>query len=274
MSDALRLAIGTLTRFPIAPPSRVDRRVARNAMLMAPLIGLILGVLAAVLIFGVRQIAGPEFLEGASSTLVRRTTIVDLLAATLAIGGLAWVTRALHLDGLADTADGFGVRGDRETRIAAMKDPHIGAFGSITVGFCVLIQIIALAASIRVGHGSLAIIVAVATGRLALTWSCVRGVPAARADGLGASVAGTVPRLGAAIATIVLIGIAIAYGLLDDDATRRLAVVAGCSVVVGLGGVWWLRRSAIRAFGGITGDTLGAGVEVATAIVLVVLIVA
>ena len=274
MSDSLRLAIGTLTRFPVRPPGQVDRRVARNAMLMAPLIGLLLGVLAAAIVFGVRELAGPEFLEGAASRLVRRTTLVDLLAAVVAIGALAWITRGIHLDGLADTADGLGAAGDRDARLAAMKDPRMGVFGVVSLVFCLAVQAVALAASIRVGHGSLALILAVTTGRLSLTWSCRRGVPAARTDGLGAMVAGVVPRVGALVATVLVVGLAVGYGLLDDDATKRLALVATLSVVAALGATWWLGRIAVREFGGITGDVLGAGVELATAIVLLVLIAA
>jgi adenosylcobinamide-GDP ribazoletransferase len=243
-------------------------------MLLAPVVGLILGIVAAAIVFAVRQAAGPEFLEGAASTIVRRATLVDLLAATIAIASLAWITRGLHLDGLADTADGLGIQGDRDARLAAMKDPHVGTFGTVVLVCCLAVQIVALAGSIRVGHGTLAVIVAVTTGRLSLTWSCVRGVPAATPDGLGAMVAGTVPRLAAMGMTIAVLGLAISYGLLDDDATRRLALVAGSSVLVGLATTWWLRRVAIRQVGGITGDILGAGVELATATVLLVLIVA
>ena len=272
--NAVRLAVGTLTRIPVRQPTRVDRRVARSAMLLAPVVGLFLGIIAAAIVFAIRQISGPEFLEGAASTIVRRATLVDLLAATIAIASLAWITRGLHLDGLADTADGFGVQGDRDARLAAMKDPHVGTFGTMVLVCCLAVQIVALAGSIRVGHGSLALIVAVMTGRLSLTWSCVRGVPAATSDGLGATVAGTVPRLAALGMTIAALGIAVGYGLLDDDATWRLAAVAALSVLVALGATWWLRRVAIRQLGGVTGDILGAGVELATATALLVLIVA
>jgi adenosylcobinamide-GDP ribazoletransferase len=97
-------------------------------------------------------------------------------------------------------------------------------------------------------------------GRLALAWACGRGIPAARADGLGALVAGSLhPLIPAILSAAALIGTA-AYGLIYPAA---IAVGLACGLAL-----TWL---AVRRLGGITGDVLGAVTEVATAACLLVL---
>lgn len=253
--SALRLAIGTFTILPAGMPARVDRGVGRGAMLLAPLIGLALGVMAAVILWAVRSVTDAAY--------------GNLLASALAIAFLAYVTRALHLDGLADTADalGSGRRGDAALDIARRGD--VGPFGVATLVIVLLIDVAALATSTSAHHGTVAIILAVATGRLAATWACARGVPAARPEGLGAMVAGTVPRLGALAWTIVLLLLAVGMGWIDDDRTLRAVIAAPVSVTIGLVVGLLLVRRAVRRLGGITGDVLGAAIEAATAACLV-----
>jgi len=108
------------------------------------------------------------------------------------------------------------------------------------------------------------------TGRLALTWGSVRGVPAARPDGLGAAVAGTVPRPAAAAVTLVVLGAALAAAaLLDDDGSLRSGLLLAASSLGGLTVGLLTTRAATRSLGGVTGDTLGAASELATTTVLV-----
>jgi adenosylcobinamide-GDP ribazoletransferase len=111
------------------------------------------------------------------------------------------------------------------------------------------------------------VLVAVVTGRVAVTAACTAGVPAATATGLGATVAGTVPRgwtTAAALATAAL-GTALAAA---EDLPLALPAAA---VVTGLLVARLLRGHAVRRVGGMTGDLLGALVEVTTTVVLVVL---
>ena len=120
------------------------------------------------------------------------------------------------------------------------------------------------------GRGAAVLISAVVTGRLALTWACRKGVPAARPNGLGALVAGTVPLavpVALTLAAVTAAAAAVVFTLLSGEAlgwTLPLAVVAG------LAAAFVVQRHSVRRLGGITGDVLGALAEVATTVTLVV----
>ena len=103
------------------------------------------------------------------------------------------------------------------------------------------------------------------TGRLALTWACRRGVAAARREGLGALVAGTVRPAAAAVITLAVLAAACLV-IIDEPRGWMLPL----AVVAGLIGALVLQRHAVRRLGGITGDVLGALIEVATTVTLVV----
>ena len=252
---ALRLSVGLLTVIPVGAIDEVDRRMARSAMLLAPLVGLLLGVIAGAVLIGVHALVP--------------TTLGALLAAVLAIATLAYLTRALHLDGLADTADalGSGRRGDAALEIARRGD--VGPFGVVTLVLVLLVQVTALAVASDSGWGALTLIVAVVAGRLAAVVACARGIPPARPEGLGALVAGTVPRMAALAWVLVSLGLAAAAGawLTGVAWAPALAMVAGLALGLGV-----VARSVGR-LGGINGDVLGAAIEVSTTTVLVILAV-
>jgi len=223
------------------PPSR---QVAGEAMIWAPGIGLLLGGAAAgvLYVFGQFWHAGP------------------LLSATIAITVLAAATRCLHLDGLADLADGLGSRRPAAGALEIMRRSDIGPFGVTALILTVLLQVAALTQADALGRGVTSVIAAAVTGRLALTWACRRGVPAARREGLGALVAGTVHPAAPAVLSAVALAAAAPFGWMFV-----LAIVAGLAASAAL---TWL---AVRRLGGITGDVLGALTEIATAACLLVL---
>lgn len=251
----LRLSVGLLTVIPVGAIADVDRRVARSAMLLAPLIGLLLGAIAAAVLVGVRALVP--------------STLGALLAAVLAISTLAYLTRALHLDGLADTADalGSGRSGDAALEIARRGD--VGPFGVVTLVLVLLVQVTALAVAADAGWGALAVVVAVVTGRVAAVVACTRGIPAACPEGLGALVAGTVPRLAALTWVVVALGLAVAAGawLTGVAWAPALAVATGLALALAV-----VARSVGR-LGGINGDVLGASIEATTTTALVILAV-
>ena len=171
-------------------------------------------------------------------------------ATVLALVVLTALTGALHQDGLADTADGLGARGDRDRRLAAMRDPAIGAFGVLAlIGWALL-----LATTLARFSATDALLALVAAGALS-RWAALlhaAATPPARADGLGAGFAPTTAALLIASAT------ALAAAELAGGARPGLVAIAATLVVSALTSAW-----ARRALGGRTGDTLGATVALA-----------
>jgi adenosylcobinamide-GDP ribazoletransferase len=247
--EGLRLALTTLTVLPVRGPERVDRRAAGTAMALAPLVGLGLGAVAAAVEKSVQD-------RGA-----------DLLAVVLAVSVLAALTRGLHLDGLADTADGLASYRPRDQALAVMRSPEVGPLGAAVLGLVLAVQAAALLACLDLGRSTAGLLLAAATARLAVTWSCTPRTPAASETGLGALVAGTVRLPSAVLATAAVLGAGLAAAVLDDDVPLHLPLLA---VAGGLTVAALLRRHAVRRLGGVTGDVLGALVEVTTAAVLVV----
>ncbi len=237
-----------------SPP---DRATAAAAMAWAPAIGLLLGVIGAAVLLGADHPLGAGPLTGA----------------VLAISSLALLTRGLHLDGLADLADGLGSGKPAPVALDIMRRSDIGPFGTVTLILSLLIQVAALsqAESSGPGRGAAALIAAVVTGRLALTWACRRGVPAARPDGLGALVAGTVrPAIPVALTLATVTAAAAAVVVSAAMTGEPLGWTLPLAVIAGLAAAFVVQRQSVRRLGGITGDVLGALAEVATTVTLVV----
>ncbi len=246
MIAGLRLALTTFTVLPVRPGA-VDRRAAGVAMSLAPLVGVGLGL-------GLAGIA----------ILLRLATAPPLLTGVLVVAAAALLTRALHLDGLADVLDGLGSYADRDRALAIMKQPDIGPFGVVGLALVLLGQVAAVAAVsprdwLPVLTG---LVMAVATGRLAVTVACRRGVPAARSEGLGALVAGTTSGW-LAVAWFGVLAAAAVPAVPGRPWQGPVAVAAGLAAAA------LLTRHAVRRLGGVTGDVLGAALELATTVALV-----
>ncbi|GAA0809179.1 adenosylcobinamide-GDP ribazoletransferase [Spirilliplanes yamanashiensis] len=243
MRDGLRLAVTTLTVLPVRA-GRVDRAAARVAMTAAPLVGAALGGVLGALLWAAGLV------------------LPAAVAAVLTVAAAALLTRGLHLDGLADTVDALGSYRPGPGALEIMKKPDIGPFGVAAIALVLLLQ----AATLAAGPTAAGVAVAFAAGRLAVPVACRRGVPAARPDGLGALVAGTVP-VTALAAVAVVTAVAGLFAVPGRPWQGPLAVAAAL-VTAGL-----LTRHARRRLGGITGDVIGAGVELSTVAALVVLAV-
>ncbi|MEU4521631.1 adenosylcobinamide-GDP ribazoletransferase [Amycolatopsis sp. NPDC024027] len=236
------MAVGTLTTVPVPAPRVIDRRVAGRAMLLAPLAALPLAVAAGVIVW-----AGSA------------TGLPALATAALALGAVALGSRGLHLDGLADTADGLGASYDRAKALDVMRRGDSGPTGVATLVLVLLVQVGALTAANPVTAAA-----GVLVGRCTLSMACARGVPTARPDGLGATVAGSVPRAAAVAVGVAAAGLAV---LLPGLPWWRGPLAVSLAYAVA-GALLW---RCTKRLGGITGDVLGAGVEAAVAAALVAL---
>jgi adenosylcobinamide-GDP ribazoletransferase len=249
MRDAWRLAVGTLTAVPVAAPVTVDARTAGRAMLLAPLAVVPLGLAVAVV--------GWVGLHAGLSPLA---------VAFLAVGVLAAGSRALHWDGLADTADGLTASYDRERSLAVMKSGTSGPAGVVAVVVVLGVQAAALSWLLASDRGIVLAAFLVCASRVALTLTCMRGVPPARLDGLGLPHAGTVPRSAAAACWLVVLAATAALtSWAGGDWWRGAVAVLLAGLVVGL-----LLRRVVRRFGGVTGDVYGAAIELTLATLLLV----
>ncbi|AXG77455.1 adenosylcobinamide-GDP ribazoletransferase [Streptomyces paludis] len=250
--DGPRFAFGTLTVLPVRV-TRWDRTAARAGMLWAPAAGLVVGGAAAV-------VGGLFLLAGAA----------PLLAAVAAVAVPAVLTRGLHLDGLADTADGLGSGRPAEDALRIMKRSDIGPFGVVTLLLVLLGQTAAVAALYETGwaRGTAAVVLSGVTARIALTLACRTGVPPARPDGLGAAVAGTVSVRAAALVAVLACAAGAAAGAPFGPAG---AVHHALAVLAALVCAHALLRHCVRRFGGVTGDVFGALAETAATAVVVVL---
>lgn len=243
----LRLSFGLLSVLPVRY-ARAGRVEFGAAMRLAPVVGLAVGVLQGGL-YAALSFAGTG----------------QLLAAALAVGLGAVLTRGLHWDGLADVADGLGSGRPAETALEIMKKSDIGPFGVLTLVFTALVQITATA---EAAHPALALAVAAVAGRTAIVRACAPGVPAARPDGLGSMVAGTVGRgVGTALTALVIAVSALAALALTGS--PRDALPFALAPLAGLLAAGLFRRHLVRRFGGITGDVLGALCELTVTVTLI-----
>ena len=251
--NPLRLAFGLLTAVPVGRLPSVDRRSAGAAMLLAPLTTLPLLALVAAAHGAVRVGAPP------------------LLAAALLVTAGALLSRAMHLDGLADTADGLSAGFDAETSLRAMKASDTGPSGVAAVALALLLQVASLDALLGSASGASLAALAWLGSRHSLAWACRRGVPAAQPTGLGALVAGTVGRTGLAVAAALLGLVAMGLSALAQPEPSDTALWQGLAVVVaGLLAAESVLRRCRRRLGGVTGDVLGAGIEASLTVSLVI----
>ena len=233
----LLAALALLTRIPVR--RAFDGRDVGRASVFYPLIGAGIGGLQLAL----WHVAGQR--------------LPSLVGAVLLVAFSAWLTRGLHLDGVADFVDGLGGGASREEALRIMRDSRIGAFGAMAL---ILVLAAKIAALDALGNAIYpAVVLAPALSR----WSLVVlsfTMPYARKDGgLTSAVTDHVRWLELVGASVLSIGLVCAT-------SARLGLgmwggVALVSVVVAL-----IARSRL---GGVTGDVLGANVELAEAAALV-----
>jgi len=250
MPASLRLAGGFLSVLPVRPVLEPSPRTVSRAMVLAPLAVVPLAALAG-LVWWAASAAG----------------LPGLVAGLLVVGTLALGTRAMHLDGLADTVDGLGASWDRARALDVMRRGDVGPMGAVALVVVLGLQAAGLAALPPGAYGAVAVLLLVCASRGVLALACRRNVPPARPDGLGRVVAGSVGPLGLGVAVLVLLALGVAAGLAAHLPWWQglLAAVLATAVVLALVG------HAVRRLGGISGDVLGAVVEAAFTTLVIVL---
>jgi len=239
MIRALLVALGFLTRVPVPSGVFDDTRATHQSLAWYSTVGGVIGVVLWLLAQLLH--AWPPLLSAAVILIV-------------------WIgiTGALHLDGLADSADAWiGGIGSRERTLEIMKDPRCGPAGVVALVAVLLLKFAALASA--PASGGIALLLAPVLARAALTLAFVT-TPYARTQGLGSALRDA-PRsaswLGIAAAAVV----ALCFGV------RGLVASIAAAVVFAL----W-RRTCMRRLGGFTGDTCGALAEIIEAVVLVAVV--
>jgi len=233
------IALQFLSSLPIRLPGMPTPQELGRSLLFYPLVGLLFGGI----LWGLNwlMLGAPLLLHAAL-----------LLTVWVLLSG------ALHLDGLADSADAWlGGFGDRERTLTIMKDPRSGPIAVVTLVLVLLLKFAALLALIEQQH-ALALIIVPLLGRSALLGLFLT-TPYVRAGGLGQALADHLPR----------------------SAGKQVLAVSGlaCVLIAGLSGFFavvlavvlfaWLRRIMLRRLGGTTGDTAGALLELLEVAMLV-----
>lgn len=256
---ALRLAVGLFSVLPV-DVGDPDRRTVRWAVLLSPLVGALLGLVAASMVFALREVLEWRFGPGQPPTLG------PLLAATIGILAFEVVTGGLHMDGLADSVDGLAARADRDRTLAVMRDSAVGAMGALGIAVVLAVDIVGLSIAIEHGRGTEALVTAAVAGKVAIVWGATRR--AARPDGLGAWVSQVVTWRAAFVVTLLALAVPVLLLAFDDDPFGPLPSVAALPVGVVVALLVWM--PLVRRVGGMTGDILGALAQTASAVTLVV----
>src|SRR4051794_28533071 len=180
----LGICVIFLTRMPLTSPAAITKGDVSRALWAAPLVGSAVGATGAA-VYGLMHILHvPEF-----------------PAAALALAATVAATGALHEDGLADVADGFGGGATRERKLEIMRDSRIGTYGVCALVLSFILRVAALTNLGDAGLVTIVLVAAHAAGRAPIA-AFMRLVPAARTDGMSAD-AGRPPQGSAAVAVLL-----------------------------------------------------------------------
>ena len=251
--QSLILMLQFMTRYPI--PIQIEFTAAHfvRGMKWMPLVGL-LAALPGALAFALAEIwLGRE------------------IAALFAVIMLITVTGGLHLDGIADTADGLFSYRTRERMLEIMRDSTLGANGVIALVLTILLKF-TLLTQIPGQGGLLAVLATPVLGRTALTWHSTSARYAREVRGIGDYVNQTgLPQ--ALAATAVSLGLIILLLALCGVQSSLIAAVAVLLVLPPIAVATLFAAYLNKRLGGITGDTIGASIEISEIISFFVILI-
>ena len=240
--DDLRTAVAFLTRLPMPHPEGATTQHFVRAYRVFPLVGATIGAAVGLLCLALRALGLP-----------------DLAAAGLALGASALLTGALHEDGLADVADGFGGGRDVAAKLEIMRDSRLGTYGALILMVSFVAKLSALAA-LPDGYAVQSLVAAHALARGVLPFMAM-SLDYARKDGLAVNAgrpdSATALTAGAMAVLVVLVALS------WRDALGASLVAAACAI-----GMAWLAQ---RQIGGQTGDVLGGAEQLGETAILLLL---
>ncbi len=226
----LVVAFMFLTRLPIRSSKPWKDDDLGGSVVVFPIVGAVIGALGAFAYALAIVVGLPPF-----------------LAATVTLAVLIAITGALHEDGLADIADGFGGGRTRDDKLRIMRDSRLGSYGTLALGLSSLLRVAAITA---LASPSIVFAALVATNALsrAMMPMAMAFMDQARRDGLAANAGRPHPgRATAAFAVAILLALACL--------TWHHALIVIAITCLGSGFLLFLTQ---RQIGGITGDVLGA----------------
>lgn len=236
----IRVAVSLSTILPVGLTKPLDDgEIARTSWAL-PVAGLVVGLAGAV-----------------AYAIAHRAHLPPEVAAMLALAATVLFTGAIHEDGLADTADGFGGGDTRERKLEIMRDSRIGTYGAIALVLSIMLRWSVLQAIAEPSAVAAALVIAHISARAALP-TFMRLVPLARADGLSSGAGQPASQSAAIAAGLGILCLVIGFG--PGKAIMGLILLSVCALI------WAM--IATRQIGGQTGDTLGALEQISESLVL------
>ena len=242
-------ALQFLTIFTVRKEREVDENDLARSMVYFPFVGFVIGL---VLVYADRALLW-----------VFPDTVSNIFLIILSVA----ITRALHIDGLADSVDGIMGGRDQESRLAIMRDSRIGTAGVLSIVFVLMIKYACLN-TLFSDYKTAALLTAPAFSR----WSQMLMMFQAgygRDDGMGKAFVGHVRLGGLIAASVITVGLS-GFVIYQYD-TRTAILAIGIPLAVGLLTFFW-RLFVVRKVGGVTGDTVGAVSEVNEALTLLLFV--
>jgi len=236
------LCISFFSRIPLPPSlaAKISHDIKlTEAITLFPIAGLVIAIITAGLWYLASMALPPT------------------LAAGLAIGFSLLITGALHEDGLADCADGFGGTPDKDKALTIMRDSTIGTYGGAALVLSIGLRWAALANLAPIA-GCLALLIAHSGSRAAMTIAMQFSVYA-RAEGLGKLASGELPSAHFLITLLIAFAFALLFGLWQGAVAFAIALTLA----------WTFLKYAEHRIGGYTGDVLGAMQQIAEIAILI-----
>ncbi len=236
----LQLAFSFLTILPVIDARPASEDAVAASFTWFPIVGFMLGA----------ALVGEDWLLAHVFAQVIRSVLIVL--------SLTLITGAVHLDGLADTADAFGAGRDRERALEILRDSRVGTFGASAIFFDLTLKILALS-TLAGGRRVAALLIAPMLARWAMLFLVATGLPYLRSSGAGSTLLASISRKGGSTGRIVTFFTFIIAMLVGNPIRLAAAIVV----------VFAMRLFYGRWLGGVTGDLIGACGELVEIAVLV-----